>query len=1018
MKKLSSNPIEDTNALLYSLKGLQTIGTVLHIAAHPDDEDIGLLSYISHKYGAKAVYWSATRGEAGQNRIAPYLDTELGVFRSWEANNARAIDGGTCLYGPFIDFGYTKTAAECLQKWGKTEVLKEMVRVIRAVQPQIIVSRWRGVADDFHGHHQAVGLVTYDAFEAAGDPNQFPELIQDGLAPWQPQKFYYSCNNSGGDQSAGGALNLFGHRNPDYETDGIVCINTGELDPIAGMTYQEQAWLAYNQHQSQGMGVIPKPGDFCYYFSLHKSLVPTPNRETDLYDGLDSSLTGLADYPGQGSQWLRTKLLLAKEKVQDAMGRFACGTIEVAEPLLEGLVYLRELQTDLPTQFPDDDRRRQALDRALTQKIQDFETLICHALGLRLECLTDDGRVTPGQQFQCDLHLWNHRNLPLDSVNLTLHLPPEWQQQPQDAGATASSDASASYQVTVDRHSTMSCPYWLSDPPNHYRYQWPQGYVGEPFNAPLMGGTCEIVYQQQRLTLQAPALFREKFMGGSRALPLAVIPPISLHPANQETILLDAHGKMQALELSIVARSNMEHHGVNGRLRLEVPAGWQVEPADIDLAMGKVGSAQTLTFKVVLPENTLTADYVLRYVISVDGRDYDVVLNPVRMATPGLPGSPSESNCIQETYILKPATINVKVLDVKFEAGLRYGYVEGIAEKIRASLTSFGIDFHGITDAEMGFIDLQQFDAIVIGPNAYVVRESLRKCAQRFLDYVERGGTLIVQYQGYAFEGKGFTPYPFKFNQPHDRVSIEEDPSPEILQPDHFLANYPNQMSEESFLGWKQDVGLYFFGEWDERYESVFSCHDPGEDPKHGCLVIASYGRGTYVYTGFTFFRQLPAGHLGAFRLFANLLAVPMARRCDRTAILQNIPLFSLMDDEQLAEVAQVISECRMERDAYVFRQGDRSEQMYILTQGAIEILKGTQKDPEQNAPTMTTVEPGSILGEMEAIANLPRSTSARIREDAHLLVIDRDRLRKLMHDRPEIADRVLSVLATHIVSP
>ncbi len=1012
MKELDSTIAYDTSELLYRLKGLGMTGVVLHIGSHPDDEDIGLLSYIAHKYSAKAVYWSATRGEAGQNRIAPYLGTELGIFRSWEANNARSIDGGECLYGPFIDFGYSKTAAECLSKWEKNEVLKEIVRVIRAVQPQIVVSRWRGIPDDFHGQHQAIGSMVYDAFEAAGNPARFPELSEEGLSPWQPQKLYYSCNNSGGDQSAGGALNLFGYQNPDYEKDGIVRINTGELDLIAGLTYQEQAWLAYNKHQSQGMGVVPKPGDFFYYFSLHKSLVPTPARENSLYDGLDFSLTGLADYPGNNSEWLRLELSHVKANVQEASQKIASGTINVAHALMAGLTRLRQINASLSSQFSGTEFQKQAITQMLEQKIKDFEAVICRCLGLRLECLADDGRITPGQVFQCDLRLLNQGNQPLDSVDFTLHLPPDWHQEQQELDKVAANALSTHYLVSVAQQSTMSCPYWLVNPPNRYRYQWPEGYIGQPFSEPLGQGTCQVIYQNQPLTLREPIRFREAFTGGSRSLPIAVIPPISIHPSSQSKILLDANSGMQSLELSIVVRSNMEHEGVSGNLRLEAPVDWIVEPDSVELVMGRVGDAKNLTFKVTLPENTPAADYVLRYVVNVAGRDYDRILKPVRLGTPGLPGQPSESNSSQEVYILDPATVEVKVLDVRFVTGLRYAYVKGIDENIQAALAQFNLNFHAITDAEMEFIDLRQFDAIVIGPNAYVVRESLRNAAKRFLNYVEHGGTLIVQYQGYPFEGKGFTPYPFKFNQPHDRTSTEEDPSPKILKPNHFLATYPNLITKDSFLGWHQEVGLYFFGEWDQHYESVFSCHDPGEDPKEGCLLITSYGQGTYIYTGFTFFRQIPIGQPGAFRLFANLLATPAARIRERSRILKQIPFFSFMSEDQLIEVAKVISECWMRQKTNLFHQGDPSENMYILMQGAVDLVKSN----EENIQSSLKVEPNSLIGEMEVIGNLPRLTTAQIREDAHLLVINKDEFRKLMYEHSDIAEQVLKMLVTKIV--
>ena len=295
---------EKNAQLVYRLMGLGMAGAVLHIGAHPDDEDIGLLSYLSCKFGVKAVYWSANRGEGGQNRIGPYRDEALGVYRTWESLAARAEDGSECLFGPFYDYGYSKNAEEAQAKWGEEILIKEIVRAIRLVQPHIIVARWMGTPGDYHGQHQAVGQATIMAFEAAGDPEQFPELKAQGLAAWQPLKFYHSMDNSGGDLTAGGAGNFSGRINPSLEKDGVLRVNTGEFDPIAGRTYQERAWIAYNKHQTQAMGLAPAPGDFFYYFSLYKSLITLPDRETNIFDGLDPSLTGLADHPGNGSSFL------------------------------------------------------------------------------------------------------------------------------------------------------------------------------------------------------------------------------------------------------------------------------------------------------------------------------------------------------------------------------------------------------------------------------------------------------------------------------------------------------------------------------------------------------------------------------------------------------------------------------------------------------------------------------------------------------------------------------------------
>jgi len=1005
---MSSSGLLRRNAeLIYRLRGLGMSGAVLHLAAHPDDEDIGLLAYTSRKFGVKAVYWSATRGEGGQNRIGPYQGESLGIFRSWETLAARAIDGGESLYGPFFDFGFSKDGDEGLSKWGYDVMVREIVRAIRLTQPQIVVGRWKGIADDFHGHHQSVGKATYEAFEAAGDPDQFPELEDQGLVAWQPQKFYHSVNNSGGDQSAGGAANVFGFTSEEFERDGILRMNTGEFDPIAGMTYQERAWLAYNQNRTQAMGFTPQPGDFIYYFSLYKSLVDVPDRESEIFDGLDPTLTGLVDYPGNDSQFLRSKFNEIKDFAKEALNKYQAGDpFKASDPLLEGLSLLEEIRASLEKEDLDD-TKRQAIDMYLARKCDDFEIATAQCLGLRLECLSDDARVTPGQKFNIKSRLWNQRGAQIDQTSFALHTPVDWK-----AKSTSSVDKSdhlqTAYEVTTSEKATLACPYWLVKPRGLYHYHWPEGEpASQPFGPPAVQAECKIALGDHQITLREAAVLREKFPGGYRELPLAVVPPISLHPQTNNEFLL-VKSSEQSIELNVVARSNMEHDSVEGKLSLKIPSGWKVDPVQVDLSLGKVGDTKGVKFEVNIPKDVPAGEYSLRYVVRVGKRDYDVLINSVRMVAPGLPGMPDETNCIQEEFVTAPATVDVGIFDVQFLEGLNYAYIQGAAEGILDALSHFGLDFHSITDDEMGYIELDQFDAVVIGPNAYLIRDELRKNSNRFLEYVEHGGTLIVQYQGYGFQGKDFTPYPFKYSMPHDRVTYEDQPV-RILKPDHFLMERPNPITPADFEGWIMDLGLYFFGEWDRHYEPLLECHDPGESPKQGGMLIANYGKGIYLYTGYSFFRQLPAGNPGAFRLFANLLSLPAARTLERVELLKDVPLFSFMDEEQLFTIAHGMFD-RWEKDGvYLGHEADNCDEnteMFVICDGEIEIIKESA-----NNKVVYLSKPGEIIGEMEVLGQIPRAAAMRTKGDVHLLTLKGSDFRAQMHEHPDMSDRVIQML-------
>ncbi len=1025
-----SDQVDRNAQLVYRLMGLGLACAVLHIGAHPDDEDTGLLAYLARKFGGRAVYWSATRGEGGQNRIGPYKEEALGVYRTWESLAARSVDGGECLFGPFYDFGYSKNGEEALAKWGRRAVIREVVRAIRLIQPHIIVARWTGKPRDVHGHHQAIGQATLAAFEAAGDPDQFPELRAQGLAAWQPLKFYHSM---GGDWNPG-EEGTFGRLDPALERDGVLRINTGEFDPIRGRTYQEQAWMAFNKYQTQGIGITPAPGDCFYYYSLYKSLVPVPDKESSFFDGLDPSLTGLADYPATGSPSLSEKLLEIKAQADEALRRFrADDPMAASTPLLEGLSALRETRANLAKEGLNSEAR-QALDWYLARKIVDFEEVAARCLGIELECLGERSRIIPGQRFRMSARLWNHRGVQIDHAKFTPCLPEGWETRSLEAGGADEGELSeqpaTAFDVKAPETTNLTCPYWLVKPREGYVYHWPAGEsCHRPFGAAQVQVECEVAIGPHRIVLRKAVVHREAFPGGCRELSLAVIPPISLHPETTQEFLQAQKTKRQAvrstrelekllvfleesfadqhLELQVVARNNSDR-AVEGDLELEVPTGWKVAPERVQLSLTEAGGAQTVRFTVTVPANTPEGHYPLRYKVRYGQRDYAVVLTPVRMGAPGLAALTDGSCCLKEEFIIAPSRVMVHLIAVQFAPGLRYAYIQGAKEELLETLKSLGVAFHLITDAEMGYLDLSNFDAVVVGPNAYLLREELRKNAARFLEYVKQGGTLIVQYQGYGYQNQGFTPYPFRYSQPHDRVT-HEDAAVNILDSDHLLFGLPNAISAADFEGWIHDRGLYFFGEWSKRYNTLLSCSDPGEEPHEGGLLECQYGRGAFLYTGYSFFRQLPAAVPGAFRLFANILALPAARIMERIEFIRQIPLFSTLTDEQLNAVVQIMSERWEENGVTICRQGEVGHELYIVYRGELEII--TESNGQEQI--ISQAQAGDCLGELALMGNVTHTASLRARGDVHLLVLEDTHFQALVRQQPDVAIQMMKFLAS-----
>jgi LmbE family N-acetylglucosaminyl deacetylase len=999
MGGFTHSPLRDAD-LVYALRSLTMFGAVLHLGAHPDDEDGGMMAYLSRGLGVRAVYWSATRGEGGQNRQGPERDEALGIVRTWESLSAREVDGAEVLYGPFYDFGFSRGGLDALARWGQEDVVREIVRAIRFVQPLVVVSRWSGGPEDGHGQHEAIGLAAAEAFEAAGDPERFRELAAQGLPPWRPRKLYRSA---GGDWQPGEDVR-FGVRDETLERSGYVRINTGTFDPIAGRTFQELAAIAANRHRSQAMSFLPERGDHYLYYKLERGPEEPAEPEAGFFDGLDPTLAALAEDSGGGSPEIHSLLSSA-----DRQARVAAETFrpeDRAKPgaaLLEALADLRRASELVGSDHP-------ALGTALHRKIGEFEEVTARCLGIGLDCVLDHARVTPGDEVGATVRLWNEGPERIEMVSFGLDLPDGWSSVGMGTRQESERVRIEAFRVDVPPDAELSCPYWLRASREPYRYRWPSvGPLGLAMDPPLVVGRADVVVRGQRLALRAPAVHREAFLGGFRELPLAVLPPIALEPRERrEFVPVSGPGR---LGLTLTARSSGGPSA--GTLTLQVPEGWAVHPGSVDLPFTGTGDAKTIRFDVNVPAGAEAGTYELAYQVATEGRRYGVVLHPVWQPAPGLPGPVTEGNAAAEAFVTSPATVAVNLVDVAFVRTLRYGYVPGTDEGIARAVAQLDVDLTVVSEADLAFGDLGQFDAIAVGPHAYITRPEVRKHAGRLLEYVEGGGTLVVQVQAYGYQEDGFAPYPFRYRQPHDRVTDPAAPV-SILQPDHSIMHLPNEIGPEDFDGWVQDRGLYFFGEWDRRYTPLLASADLGEEPKGGGLLVASYGRGSYVYCGYSLFRQIPAGVPGAIRLFANLLGLPEARILERCERIRGMPLLAFMDDDRLYEVARLMSERWWVDGEYLCRQGDPGGELYVVIEGAIEAIRDKEGGEEW---TVFVAQEGDVVGELAVLTDMPRSASLRARGDVKVLVMRRDHFRELLREHPDLSDEVIRVLATRMSS-
>ena len=990
-------------SLIRLVRGLGNAADILYVGAHPDDEDSALIAMLAQGDAARVVCWSATRGEGGQNRVTSYSGPELGVCRTWESVDARTIDGGESLFGPFYDDDYSKSGAETLEKWGRERLVGEIVRAIRAAQPQVVISAWRGDPTDGHGHHTAVGIAVHEAFEAAADPARFPELAEVGLAPWQPRKLYVGMRS---DWAPGQKVQL-GVRRPELEVPGILRLNAGTPDPIAQRTYAEMGSIALNQHLSQGTTSVPVPGDHFVYLRLDGVAAGVTHEGAEpIFAGVNRALASVADERGGGSDALRRALEVAQRHAELAIERFRLDDAQRAAPHLLDLVgCLADLEHRLGDLVPDESARV-SVARFLARKRGDAEIAAARCLGLRLAASVDRAAVTPGGSLRLSTRL-----LGLDSDS---GAPPAFEPVVTFPGAgitrvDADDAATAEFDIAIPADAELTCPYWLRHPVGQYSYAWPGDLaVGAPFDEPPISVRCSVHVAGRTLNLSAPALFEEAFAGGYRRLATAILPPISCRPL-LDRHFLRAHGASQQIKLlvSVVGHEHLASP-IEGVLEVSVPDGWTARPFRTPVRLRKDGDSDTVEVVVTVPPGEAPGSRTISFGMRCGDRLYGSSITAVMQGPAGRDSVPDEGTCVRREVVAQPSAVIVDLIDVALHDSPAYGYVTGVGDDVPLVLTELGLSVELLGDDALLQSDLHTYDVIVVGPNAFLSRDGLRRASGRLLDYVHAGGTLIVQYQGYRYASMDAAPYPFSYSEPHDRVTQQDAPVA-FLDPEHYLLRFPNPIVSGDFDGWVRDRGMYFFGGWDPAYEPLLACSDPGESPKSGGLLVASHGRGAYVYCGYTLFRQVAAGVPGAFRLMANLLALPEGRLRDRIAHLRNVSVFETLDEAQLREVARIAIERKLGDGEYLTREGDIGTELYVIKSGSMDVLQGAD---ERYLRTSVAGEP---VGELGAIMRSPRTASIRAHGAAEVLAIRADEFMELLRSHGDVAEATVTLLARRL---
>ncbi|MCC7175376.1 MAG: PIG-L family deacetylase [Bryobacterales bacterium] len=788
-----------------ALERLNVLASVIVMGAHPDDENAALLAYLARGRKARAAYLSLTRGDGGQNLIGSEQGELLGLIRTEELLAARRVDGAEQLFTRAVDFGFSKTAEETFQKWGRDTVLADVVWNVRRFRPDVIVV---GISGG-HGHHQASGILAQEVYGVAADKTRFPEQFR-WVQPWQARRLVSGGFGGPGPGRAGGGV------------QGGIRLDTGEYDRLLGYSYGEIAGMSRSMHKTQGVGAPERRGTAISTMTVLQGLPANG----DIFDGIDTTWNRL---PGGAA---------VAPILRQAADTFVPEQPEKTIPLL---LKARPLIASIK-------------DPWAVLKLRELDETIALCAGLYLDASTDRYAVVPGGTLSVNFEATNRSNFPLAIKGVRLEgMEGAPGQEFAPAVLAYNQPDRRSLTVSVPPGQPYSQPYWLRKPGNGFTYVVEeQELVGMPETPPVLRGHIRIQAGSEQIDYVRPVVRRYvDRVEGETTRPLVVVPPVAV--GLSDPVLVFPNDKPRTVD--VLVRGNAA--AASGELRLEPPQGWRVQPPSRGFKVAE-NEETALAFTISPPPGAAAGQ--LRAVARINGRE---VSNDVRVIN--YQGIPPQT-------LFPPSTAKLVRTDARTLAS-RVGYVMGAGDEVPGALRQLGCDVTLLGPQDLARGDLRRFDAIVTGVRAYNVRSDLAANQQRLLDYVQQGGTLVVQYVT-PDQRSGALPElgPYPLRPANLRVTVEEAPVA-ILNPTHPLVTQPNRIGEEDFRGWVQERGLYFAGQWDPQYTPLFESHDPGEDPQRGITLYARYGKGAYVFTTFSMFRQLPAGVPGAFRLFANFLS-------------------------------------------------------------------------------------------------------------------------------------------------
>ncbi|MBA3856009.1 MAG: LmbE family protein [Cyanobacteria bacterium PR.3.49] len=826
---------DSPQAILHELESFRQMGSVLYIAAHPDDENTELLAYLSRGRNYRTAYLSLTRGDGGQNVLGADLGAKLGVARTQELLAARQIDGAQQFFTRAKDYGFSKNYLETMTVWDKQEVLSDIVRVIRKFRPDILITRFSPSPGGTHGHHTTSTVLAMEAFKLAGDPKAFPE---HDLPPWQPKRILWNASIWQKDKITD---------QPVYKIDA-----TGK-DPVSGETFHSIAGASRAMHKTQGFDTFKMPGGDGEKRLEQFQLLDGAPITADIMEGVDTS-------------WARIE-------GGSAIGKDAGEVIEkfdIKDPAasVPSLLKLRKEVNSLTAKHKDDGEKSVLLEKQAL-----LDRILAECLGLKVETTISHSDVVPGEPMNllvsASLKSKPPKNLQIKWLEVRLpKLPQEKCKKKIDRVV----DEPQSIEVTETLPVTtpLTQPYWLLEDGTPGMFDVKNGkLIGTAENAPSFPVEYEFLIDGLTLVINdEPVQVTKDSLGNEIRRRLDVIPPVSMRFLSEVAVMRP--GSSRSVEVEIRASRANSH----GTLELQIAGAaqssskksdsaqsesWKIDPPAQPFNLAAVGDTAKFVFKITAPESSTISTAQLTATAVIDGEKYHNQRQEVNY--PHLP----------RQLLQPPAVMHAVSFDLATR-GHTVGYLPGAGDTLAENLQEMGYAVKVLDDANLTAKDLEGLDAVVVGVRALNVRNNIANAMPILFSYVENGGTLIVQYNRHdKLKADKVAPYDLQIS--NDRVTDEKAPV-KFLAPDSPILNVPNKITSADFDGWVQERGLYFPNKWDSRFTPILAFNDIGEDPHEGALLAAKYGKGNYIYTGLGFFRQLPAGVPGAYRLFANMVSI------------------------------------------------------------------------------------------------------------------------------------------------